>query len=167
MENYRILLRNIPFPGRGRQPAPGAEHQSEPGHPQPAVAQRLRPVRVQPRAARKEPLQRLRRSGNRQRDRFVRPGGTEIHRRGVPPRPVRPTCRVGRRLRAADRPVGPGAHPLVEAVALRRCRFRNMARIRHYYINAVESREKNLDVDRHGAGRGEARRCAGRLHQDD
>ena len=55
----------------------------------------------------------------------------------------------GRRLRAADRPISP------QALRIRSSKLllfddavsdEDLARIRHYYINAVESREKNLDV---------------------
>ena len=64
-------------------------------------------------------------------------------------------------------PVGPGATSARRGCSLfdDKATDGELAQIRHYYINAVESREKDLSrAQRHGAGRGEARRRARRLH---
>lgn len=69
---------------------------------------------------------------------------------------VRPARRVGRGLRAADRPVGRGAHPFVEAVAVRRRGDRRGDRADQtllYQCRRV-ARKGPERAQRYGAGRG-------------
>ncbi len=169
MTNYRIFVEKLPrFQVEGRKPAARVERQPEPFDRAAAPAERLRPVRLQRGAARKEPLRRLRRDGDRQRDRRLRPRGPQVRRRGVPPGTVRPAGRLGRRLRAPDRPCGRRADPLVETAPLRRrgdgCRAGQDQALLHQRRGVA--REGSLAALRPRTRRGEARAGARRVHGD-